>query len=334
MKTFKIFSNNYNVNTGLGKQTTTLVSQLKYDCYLKSFYEKLSFIKNRNIFNMVYFLVCSFLSISSKSKIISMSVVSPLNSHAVHFSSCHFFALKHVYKYFYLRLFLNPFNLFYSLLEFLHYKNQRSINIFLSNIEKERFKKVYGETNAICKVIRPRLIDNYYNVNNELFKRGKNFISVSHNFKLKGGEIINELSEKFPNYFFNLVGDSKGSNGNKNIILVGKQDVSKFSFNKFNTFIYPSKLDSHSFALEEALINGLIPISSDYVGFAEYLSENQIINKSLICRNEDWCSFVQKFIEMNDSEFKVLRNELLLKRKNWLSRDIFEEYKSENIIYT
>ena len=68
--------------------------------------------------------------------------------------------------------------------------------------------------------------------------------------------------------------------------------------------------------------------------YLDGLSENQIINKSLICRNEDWCSFVQKFIEMNDSEFKVLRNELLLKRKNWLSRDIFEEYKSENIIYT
>lgn len=333
MKTYKIFSNNYNRNTGLGKQTTSLIDQLGYECHLKGLYKSLSIIRNRNIFNIFYFIFSSFYSSYNKQKIISMSVVSPLNSHAVHFSSCHFYALKNVYKYFYLRFFLNPFNIFYSLLEFLHYKNKNSINIFLSNIEQVRFKKVYGESKAIGIVIRPRLIDEYYNPNQNNFILGKKFLMVSHNFKLKGGEIINNLAIMNPESLFFIIGNSKGSATIENIIKLGNQDVSSFSFEKYNSFIYPSKLDSHSFALEEALVNGLIPLSSINVGFAEFLRQYYLIDKFLVNKSNNWNQFFKKFLTLDQKNFDSLKKELFRARKDWLERNIKQEYIDKKVIY-
>ena len=37
------------------------------------------------------------------------------------------------------------------------------------------------------KVIRPKLVDNYYNINKDKFINGNNLLSP-HNFKLKGGD--------------------------------------------------------------------------------------------------------------------------------------------------
>ena len=329
---YKIFSNNYNNQTGLGKQTISLENQLKYPLYLKKTYDDLSKIKNRNIFNICYFFISSLIAIGNKDKIISMSVVSPLNSHAVHFSSCHLYALKNIYKYFYIRFFLNPLNIFYTFLELLHYKNKNSINIFLSNIEKERFESVYGSSKAAYEVIRPKLIDNFYNFKKKKFVHGKQFIITSHNFKLKGGETINTLASCFPGCTFTIVGDKKNSKKLDNIKTIGNQDISSFSFEKYNNFIYPSKLDSHSFSLEEALINGLIPITTNKVGFSEFLNKYKLIDKYLIHKSIRWDIFFKNFLNINDDELNLLKKELKTSRKDWLNRDIKNEYFNKNII--
>ncbi len=328
---YKIFSNNYNSQTGLGKQTISLKNQLKYPLYLKKTYDDLSKIKNRNIFNICYFIVSSFISIGNKDKIISMSVVSPLNSHAVHFSSCHLYALKNIYKYFFFRLFLNPLNIFYTFLEFLHYKNKNSINIFLSNIEKQRFESVYGSSQASYKVIRPKLVDNFYNFKKEKFINGKQFIISSHNLKLKGGETINNLAKCFPQCTFTIIGDKKNAIKLENIVTLGDQNISSFSFEKYNIFIYPSKLDSHSFSLEEAFINGLIPITSNKVGFSEFIGKYKLINKYLIHKSNSWDIFLNEFLNINDHKLNLLRNELAKARADWLKRDIKNEYFNKGI---
>ena len=115
---YKIFSNNYNENTGLGKQTISLINQLNLNTKLRKAYrvlEKIIPIKNlqskrissrvnRHLFNLLYFIFGTLSTIITKDKIISMSVVSPINSHAVHFASCHMYALRKVYSNFYLHL--------------------------------------------------------------------------------------------------------------------------------------------------------------------------------------------------------------------------------------
>jgi glycosyltransferase involved in cell wall biosynthesis len=223
-------------------------------------------------------------------------------------------------------------NIFYVSLEFLHYKNKKSINIFLSNMEQERFLKVYGKTKAKNIVLRPKLIDRFYNHKNSLLKRGNNLLIVSHNFLLKGGKEINQLSEKFQNHKFFIIGNNRGARNSQNIIKLGKQDISSFSLEKFHFFIYPSKLDSHSFALEEAFINGLIPLTSSNVGFSEYLSKYKYIDKYLINNKNDWNQFFEKIIDLEEKEFDILSNELFFARKDWMQRDIKSEYLTNKII--
>ena len=96
MISYKIFSNNYNDKTGLGKQTFSLIKQLKLRTELRRTYEVLSKIIpienlqsknflsriNRHLFNLLYFFMGTLSTLLSKDKLISMSVISPINSHA------------------------------------------------------------------------------------------------------------------------------------------------------------------------------------------------------------------------------------------------------------
>jgi hypothetical protein len=345
MINYKIFSNNYNNKTGLGKQTISLIKQLKLRTKSRKTYEVLSKIIpienlqskkifnriNRHLFNLLYFLIGTLSTLLSKDKLISMSVVSPINSHSVHFASCHLYALKKIYNNFLLRLILNPTNIFYVFLEFCHYKNKRSINIFLSEIEKKQFKEVYGLTKARSVVIRPKLDEKFYNPKKEMYNYGINFLNISHNFKIKGEHIINDISSSFPHYRFFIVGEKSNQLEKENIVHLGVHDISKFDFNKYNFFIYPSKLDSHSFSLEEGFINGLIPLSSKNVGFSEIFLKNKVLS-NLVLNDSKWHQALKKFKNFNDNEMREIKKELLILREEWLNRNILHEFKEKGII--
>ena len=345
MISYKIFSNKYNDKTGLGKQTFSLIKQLKLRTELRRTYEVLSKIIpienlqsknflsriNRHLFNLLYFFMGTLSTLLSKDKLISMSVISPINSHAVHFASCHLYALKKVYNNFLLRLILNPTNIFYVFLEFCHYKNKKSINIFLSEIEKKQFSEVYGLTKARSVIIRPKLDVKFYNPKKDMYNYGINFLNVSHNFKIKGEHIINDLSSSFPQNRFFIVGEKSNKPEKENIIYLGVKDISRFDFNKYNFFIYPSKLDSHSFSLEEGFINGLIPLSSKNVGLAEIFSKNKILS-NLVLDDSKWHQVLEKFKNISDNEMKKIKKELLILREEWLNRNILHEFKEKGVI--
>ena len=114
----------------------------------------------------------------------------------------------------------------------------------------------------------------------------------------------------------------------ENIIYLGVKDISRFDFNKYNFFIYPSKLDSHSFSLEEGFINGLIPLSSKNVGLAEIFSKNKILS-NLVLDDSKWHQVLEKFKNISDNEMKKIKKELLILREEWLNRNILHEFKKK-----
>ncbi|MBD74000.1 MAG: hypothetical protein CMM96_00685 [Rickettsiales bacterium] len=218
---------------------------------------------------------------------------------------------------------LFPQNIFYVLIEFLHYRNPNSTNSFLSEIEVERFKKVYGNTTAKCVVIYPRIHkkllsakhkSNYSIQNSECIK----CIFIAYNPLLKGFDVIQELTELNPKLKFFIFGKDNLNVNNKNIINMGRVPLNEIDFSKYDLFIYPSKLDSYAFVLEESLRMNLIPFFTKEVGCGEIFSftntrHSLLINSKNLKLTNDKINDVISSVNKSSiliSKLEELRNKL------------------------
>lgn len=327
-----VLTNSVDEYTGLGKQSLSFAQQTGFR--LITFEEKLQnniVAKSNRAFYNILFLYCAYkLPEVDHRNIIAMSVVAPTNIAAVHFSSCHAYSLFRIHKLSLFRLILRPINLLYLWLEYRHYKNPKSTNIFLSEIEYEQFKDIYGFSKSKSVIIRPKLISKFIPKKKEyenIEGRGLNLLFISHNSKLKGGEIVYGLSSPEYKYTITVVGDEIRDNGHKNIIMLGKKRIEDIDTSKYKYFVYPSKLDSHGFVLEEMLRGGLVPIYSSETGFGEFLNESPILKVNLcISRiNSQKIHAAISKIEQDLGLFEVIRNALDSRIKAWELRDIKSE---------
>ena len=331
--TIYIYSNNYNEMTGLGKQTLSITHQLKGKKRSFKSYKRLTkLIKNRSFFNFFYFVICQLDFFFLKDKAIGMSIVSPININAVHYSSCHLYSMRRVYGMLLLRLILRPVNIFYILLEYIHYKNPRTTNIFLSQVEKENFESVYGKTSSKNYIIRPKLTDRFFS-DNISTKETDNMMIISHNINLKGGDVFRSIIRNNKNSKINVFGSSGGIN-DKNTVQHGYIDVAQFDYSNITYFVYPSKIDSHSFALEEALMHGLIPFYSKVVGFGEFLNRSELVHHYLCIDGFDELIWNEKIIAIksNHSLKEQLINELRLLKLEWENYDIRARYTKLGVL--
>ena len=75
----------------------------------------------------------------------------------------------------------------------------------------------------------------------------------------------------------------------------------------------------------------MIPITSNKVGFSEFIGKYKLINKYLIHKSNSWDIFLNEFLNINDHKLNLLRNELAKARADWLKRDIKNEYFNKGI---
>lgn len=327
-----ILTNSVDEYTGLGKQSLSFAHQTGFRLvtFEKKLRNNIVAKSNRALYNILFLYYSYKLPAIDKRKIIAMSVVAPTQIAAVHFSSCHAYSLFKIYKFSLLRLILRPANVFYLWLEYRHYKNPKSTNIFLSEIEFKQFKDVYGLSKSKSVIIRPKLTSKFIPTKKKyknIESRSVSIIFISHNSKLKGGEIIYGLSSPNYNYTITVVGDRIKGDSRKNIVSLGKKRIEDLDTSKYKYFVYPSKIDSHGFVLEEMFRGGLIPIYSKETGFGEFLNESPVLKSNLCISGINSAKIHDAIykIELDRSLYEKICNALDERIKEWELRDIKSE---------
>lgn len=320
-KKYLLVSNSFDETTGIGRHTTSFYNFLKdkkiqqKKLTIKN-YPFIAKIKNRFLQNLLFF-IASTITIKDKQNYlkVSFSAIAPLNCDVVQFSSCHLYSLRYVGKLFFLKI-LMPQNAFYVLLEYLHYKNTGSINSFLSEVEVQRFRKVYGGTAAKCKVTYPRIHKKLLPIKKkakfEISNQHKiNVVFIAYNPILKGFKVLENLAKMDSRFNIFVIGSERLKTDQKNIINLGKISIKEVDFTKFDLFIYPSKLDSYAFVLEECTRMRLIPFFSREVGCGE-IFEYKNLSDSLIISNYDHTHIYDRInsIIFNQNNLKIVTKKL------------------------
>lgn len=310
----------YSENTGIGRHTITLkniyfhnnkkkVSILSFSNFklLQYLYELLSKIRLSFLMDFIFIIYIFLYKLFSNNYLISSSCVCPPNIDEVHFSSCHlnsFIELKSKHKI------LFPHNLFYIFLEIINFSLCKK-KIFLSEIEKERFLSLYSfiphfkKFNVFKPILSPDLVSKKSQLkkNNNLNK----FLTIGYQFKVKGIDLLLDLFKNFNDYNLTIIGLKKFSTGYDNIHYLGKMKYQDIDWQSYRFFIFPSNTDSYGFVVQEAVINGLIPIVSSMAGVSEHFNNhpkfkilvvdhnNKISKKDLIRRYKDKIDFVTKY---------------------------------------
>ncbi len=193
------------------------------------------------------------------------------------------------------------------------------------------YKHFFPEINTKSKVVSNGFDENFWKPLKETQREPNSFIAVfsSSQYVLKGGDLILQLSRKFPECKFYVAGTGKPvflKEESKNLIFLGKLSAGELRnyYNKSTFYFQLSIFEGFGCALSEAMLCGCIPIGSSVniipeiignsgfiLGKKEITGLENIIHKVLTIENKNTLGKIARERIINNYSMKKREQELV-----------------------
>ncbi len=193
------------------------------------------------------------------------------------------------------------------------------------------YKHFFPEINTKSKVVSNGFDENFWKPLKETEREPNSFIAVfsSSQYVLKGGDLIQQLSGKFPRCKFYIAGTGKPAflkEENENLVFLGKLSAGELRnyYNKCTFYFQLSIFEGFGCALSEAMLCGCIPIGSsvniipEIIGNSGFILDKKeitgledIIHKVLMIENKNTLRKMARERIINNYNIKKREEELV-----------------------
>ncbi|GMT46377.1 MAG: hypothetical protein IEMM0006_2209 [bacterium] len=193
------------------------------------------------------------------------------------------------------------------------------------------YKHFFPRIKTKNKVVFNGFDENFWRPLKEIGREPDSFIAVfsSSQYFLKGGDLIHQLSGKFPECKFYIAGTDKPvflKEENKNLIFLGKLSAEALRnyYNKSTFYLQLSIFEGFGCALSEAMLCGCVPIGSSVniipeiignsgfiLGKKDLTELENIIHKVLTIENKNTLAKLARERIINDYSMKKREQELV-----------------------